>query len=201
MKKQLEIFEKYFPETTVAYCYELWEKYEFTFKITKPRNSKFGDYVYRQGKGHQISVNGDLNPFAFLVTYIHEVAHLVTYKEYGAISNPHGKEWKQNFLRVFSPILLPSFIPEPLLSTLTTYLKNPAASTQGSQALVLALRTFDVTSDSEGKVLLSSLPTGAAFELQGKIFNKGTLRRTRYLCTDTRGKRFVISSSALVSKI
>jgi SprT protein len=201
MKKQIDIFEKYLPVATVPYCYDLWQTHHFAFKITKPRNSKFGDYSYRQGKGHQITVNGDLNPFAFLVTYIHEVAHLVTFNEYGSKPNPHGKEWKRNFLKLFTPLLQPSIIPESLLLVLKDYLKNPAASTQGSQDLLLALRTFDTKIHESDKVELSSLPTGANFELQGKIFNKGELRRTRYLCTDTKGRRYVISSLALVSKI
>lgn len=201
MKKQIDIFEKYFPETTVIYCYDLWQRYEFSFKITKSRNSKFGDYVYRHGKGHQITVNNDLNPFAFLVTYIHEVAHLVTFKEYGSKPTPHGQEWKNNFQKVFSPLLHAPTIPEPLLSILIAYLKNPTASTQGNQKLLNELRAFDVKAHQDEKVLLSSLATGANFELQGKIFNKGVLRRTRYLCTDTKGRRFVISSSALVNKI
>jgi SprT protein len=201
MNNDLAIFEKYFPETTTEYCYKLWKEYQFKFKITRPRQSKLGDYCYRSDRGHQITVNANLNPYSFLVTYIHEVAHLQTFKKYGNKPEPHGKEWKRYFRETFQPLLQPAILPIELLNPLIDYLKNPAATTQGAKPLIIALRQFD-TNIEEGTIVLTSLQAGENFELNGRIFTKGELRRTRFLCTDHKnGKRYVVSSNALVKKV
>jgi hypothetical protein len=201
MNNDLAIFQKYFPETTTEYCYKLWKEYQFKFKITRPRQSKLGDYCYRRDRGHQITVNTNLNPYSFLVTYIHEVAHLQTFKQYGNKPEPHGKEWKRYFRETFQPLLNPATLPVQILNPLVDYLKNPAATTQGAKPLMIALRQFDPDIDDDSTVL-TSLQSGENFELNGRIFTKGELRRTRFLCTDRKsGKRYVISSTALVKKV
>lgn len=197
--KHLYIFKKYLPENSVNYCYDLWALHKFSFKVTAPRQSKFGDYCYRKDKGHQITVNSNLNPYSFLITYIHEVAHLVTYKQYGNKKDPHGKEWKQNFLKTFLPVLSNEVLPPDLLEVLTAYLQNPSASTQGYTPLVRILQTYDLQTD---EVPLTSLKEGDQFIIRGQTFVKGLLRRTRYLCTDAKtSKRYVISATALVKKL
>jgi SprT protein len=201
MNKDLAIFQQYFPETTVQFCYNLWTEYQFKFKITRPRQSKLGDYCYRRDKGHQITVNANLNPYSFLVTYIHEVAHLQTFKQYGNKPEPHGKEWKRHFRETFQPLLKPEILPTELIIPLSEYLQNPSATTQGASPLMLALRQFDTHTDTNSSTL-TSLQAGDNFELNGRVFTKGELRRTRFLCTDRQtGKRYVISTNALVKKV
>lgn len=201
MNKDLEVFEKYFPNTVVDYCFQLWKDNQFKFKITSPRQSKLGDYSYRPLVGHKITVNGDLNPYAFLVTYIHEVAHLITFNKYGNKPNPHGKEWKRAFKEIFQPLLNKKKLPEAVEKPLIAYLLNPGATTYSCKPLMSALRAYDVMTD-EQLVSLLSLPIGNTFQLNGRVFIKGELRRTRFLCTDrTNGKRYVVSSNALVKQI
>lgn len=201
MTHNLAVFEKYFPATTVLYCFELWNEHKFKFKITRPRQSKLGDYCYRRDTGHQITVNANLNPYSFLVTYIHEVAHLYTFKQYGNKPEPHGKEWKSHFRNTFQPLLKAEILPTELIIALKEYLKNPAATTQGAKPLVNALRAYDVN-DDEDKIVLTQLNLGDNFDLNGRIFTKGELRRTRFLCTDRQtGKRYVVSNNALVKKV
>jgi SprT protein len=200
MNKDLAIFQQYFPESTVQFCYDLWKEYQFKFKVTRPRQSKLGDYCYRRDRGHQITVNANLNPYSFLVTYIHEVAHLQTFKQYGNKPEPHGKEWKRYFRETFQPLLKSDFLPIELIIPLTEYLKNPAATTQGAKPLMNALRLFDTNIDLDS-IVLTSIEAGENFELNGRIFTKGELRRTRFLCTDRQnGKRYVIASNALVKR-
>lgn len=196
-----QIFETYFPKGASTYCFDLWKKYRFTFKIAKPRQSKLGDYCFRKEQGHQISVNGNLNPYAFTITYIHEVAHLLTYKQYKKKQEPHGLAWKKNFKSLFEPLLSEAIFPNSVLLPLKQYLENPAASTQGCPALVSALRLFDAT-HNHSLVELMSLAEGQSFELQNRTFVKGTLRRTRFLCTElSSGKRYVVAAHALVKKL
>lgn len=201
MNNDLAIFQQYLPEPTADYCFNLWKQYQFKFKVTRPRQSKLGDYCFRRDKGHQITVNANLNPYSFLVTYIHEVAHLQTFKQFGNKPEPHGKEWKLYFRETFQPLLKPEILPSELIVSLTDYLKNPAATTQGSKHLMNVLRQFDLPIDVNS-IILTSLQSGENFELNGRVFTKGELRRTRFLCTALQsGKRYVISSNALVKKV
>ena len=200
MNNDLAIFQQYLPASTVDYCFNLWKHYQFKFKITRPRQSKLGDYCFRRDKGHQITVNSNLNPYSFLVTYIHEIAHLQTFKQHGNKPEPHGKEWKRYFRETFQPLLKAEILPTELIIPLTEYLRNPAATTQGGKSLINALRQFDAPLDGTS-TMLTSIQLGENFELNGRVFVKGALRRTRFLCTDRQnGKRYVISSNALVKK-
>ncbi|MDZ7848645.1 MAG: hypothetical protein U5L96_18960 [Owenweeksia sp.] len=63
-------------------------------KIVSPRKTKFGDYRFPQKRDprHRISLNSNLNPFAFLITLIHEMAHLKAFKDYGHKIKAHGPE-------------------------------------------------------------------------------------------------------------
>lgn len=79
-------------------------------RITGMRASKLGDYrPHPTGNGHQITVNHDLNPFAFLITFTHEVAHLVCYERYGHRHEPHGREWKRHFRELLLHFLIEAF--------------------------------------------------------------------------------------------
>jgi SprT protein len=144
-------------------------------------------------------VNANLNQFSFLVTYIHEVAHLVTFEQYGNKPDPHGIEWKRNFKKTFEPILNNNVLPNSILTPLEKYLENPSASTIGSTDLVNALRKFDL---EQSGITLESLEINTKFVLNGQLFQKGELRRKRYLCTDCKtGKRYVVLGNALVETI
>jgi hypothetical protein len=39
------------------------------------------------------------------------------------------------------------------------------------------------------------------FSLNGKVFKKGNLRRSRYLCTDLAGKQFLVHALATIEII
>jgi hypothetical protein len=102
---------------------------------------------------------------------------------------------------LFLPLLTEETLPYIILEPLVAYLQNPSATTQSNSALVKALRNFDEQQE-EGKMALANLEAGAIFELNGRHFEKGELRRTRYLCTDkTNGKRYVVSAIAMVKKV
>src|ERR1043165_3253097 len=99
MSKQeapLEFLSKFIPATAVPRVLEYLHQYKVHLTITRERKSVLGDYRHATvHKNHRISVNGNLNPYAFLITLIHELAHLVTFNQYGHRVQSHGKEWKQ----------------------------------------------------------------------------------------------------------
>ncbi|MCA6074352.1 SprT-like domain-containing protein [Fulvivirga sedimenti] len=185
---------KFIPEESVSYCCHLWQKFPFHLKITRPRKSKLGDYRYDPGKRqHYISVNLDLNPYAFLVTYLHEVAHLVAFQKYGRKAAPHGQEWKAVFSHLLEPVIRRQMVPADVLDALARYMKNPKASSCSDANLTLVLGKYDPVP----KKYLDDIPSGEVFQFQDRIFRKGNLRRTRYVCAEVKsGKQYLISKHA-----
>jgi SprT protein len=195
--ESISIFEKYFPEQAVTYCFQLWKSSQFHFKITRKRHSKLGDYRFSPEKGHQITVNQNLNKYSFLITFLHEVAHyqvITTCKKYKL---PHGKEWKSKFAALAAPVLNESVFPKEILNPLQVYMQNPKASSCSDPALMGALRLFNV--NEEKITLLADLKTGETFRLNQRIFRKGEKRRTRVLCEEIASrKKYLISVMAEV---
>ncbi len=192
------IFSKYIPEYAVDYCFQLWKEFDFSLKISKKRNSKLGDYRYDpRTKTHAISVNHNLNPYSFLITYIHEVAHLITQIEQGRNVLPHGIQWKNNFRKLMIPILTEKIFPMDVLSPLALHMKNPKATSTTDPQLYIALKNHD---ESSSEIMLHELAVGTKFLFNKKTYLKLEVRRTRSLCVqiDT-DRKYLISETAPVS--
>jgi hypothetical protein len=153
-----EIISKYVPKNAISYCTKTWKQYPFSFKVTKQRRSKVGDYKFNKLTGnHEISVNGNLNPYAFLITYLHEVAHLHHNKKNGNNHLPHGRIWKQIYRELMKPVLLDIIFPPDILQQLVMHMKNPKASSQSDPALAKLLRKYDQDkkeSDKKNKIVM-----------------------------------------------
>lgn len=175
------------PEKAFDYCRGLWQQDPFQFKLRKSRITKVGDFICRPGRVPQITVNADLHPFAFLITYIHEVAHLQVHKSFGYRAGAHGKEWKQTFQKLMGPLLSEEIFPAELLKILQRHMANPMASSFSDSILTAELRKYD---QRQAKVtLLSQLAEGTIFGLHGRWFKKGKLKRTRVLCREINSRR------------
>jgi len=194
-----QTIKNYVPENSVHYCYDLWKNHPFELKISRARSSKLGDYRFDyRDKSESISVNRNLNPYAFLITYLHEVAHLKAYHSYGRKISPHGKEWKRTFSDLLEPVISDLVFPEEVLEAIRNYQKSPKATSGGDHALALALNRIN---GDEGK-LLAELEEGSLFKLGKKIFRKENLRRTRYLCEEVKsGRKYLVSRNAVVHGI
>jgi predicted SprT family Zn-dependent metalloprotease len=197
-----ELIGKYVPEKSVDYCVEKWDENPFSFKVTKQRTSKIGDYRYnKKTRNHEITVNGNLNPYAFLITFLHEVAHLKQYLDYGKNRPPHGLEWKKIFQDFMEPVLNNTVFPDNVLVQLKKHMKNPKASSQSDASLSKLLREYD-QHDQDGHLYLEELSEGASFRLNGRVYTKIEKRRTRSLCRETMtGRKFLISEIAQVKKV
>lgn len=195
-----EVFKRFIPANSVSYCNKLYQKLGFEFKIKKARQTKFGDYRYNPKSGkHTITINNDLNPYAFLVTYLHEVAHLIAFKEYGRRIQPHGKEWKQAFKQITQPMLTTAIFHEDVLKGLHRYFRNPKASSCSDPILYQLLKQFDEPSD---KILLNQIQEGQGFIFNDKAFIKIEKKRTRSVCQEIESKkRYMISEIAEVIPI
>lgn len=193
------VLSRYLPEKALEYCIGIWEESRFDFTVTPKRQSKLGDYCFDpKTKRHKITVNGDLNPYSFLVTYLHEVAHLRTYLKYGFKVKPHGKEWKSVFSELIQPILRDSVFPDSMLPAIKNYFKNPKATSCSDIKLLKALRSAD---EDEKVLFLGELANGKAFYFNKRLFIKEEKRRTRVLCKEVAtGKKYLISVAANIDE-
>ena len=199
-----QIFDTHIPAAAVSYCLDLWQKTPFSFKVQTPRTSKLGDFRYRKDRKIQtITINSDLNCYQFLLTFIHEVAHLHTFEELGTNHLPHGNEWKRKFQQLLEPILIDAVFPKDILIPLRQHMKNPSASPSRDLFLMKEMSKYDIPTDqSSEQIFLSDLLPGKEFLLSGRTFKKGITRRTRILCEEVdSGKKFLVSRLAKVKPL
>lgn len=193
-----EILQKYVPEASLNQVITLLDKYPHTLKIVNKRQTKHGDFRLTKGKKYQITVNNSLNQYQFLLTLIHEIAHLVTHLNHKRVK-PHGKEWKQTFQHLMLPFLQPTIFPKEILPHLANYLKNPKASTDSDVKLSLAMKQF---SEKSNKNYIFEIPFDAEFIFKNRIFRKGNKRRTRYECVELKTKKlYLFNQNAEVESI
>ncbi|HEY8397860.1 MAG TPA: SprT-like domain-containing protein [Flavihumibacter sp.] len=168
--------------------------YKVHLTISRERRTLLGDYRHAwQNRNHRISVNGNLNPYAFLITLIHELAHLVTFEQYGNRVQAHGKEWKSIYRKLLEQFLGKSIFPPDVEAALHRSLHNLPASSCADEPLMRVLRQHDHP-DEKG-VLVEELPEGALFEIEGgRVFRKGKKLRKRFQCKElATGKLYLFS--------
>ena len=193
MAKEVElgVLAEFIPNAAVAPIIDFLHLHCIHLKIRRERKTKYGDYCpAHNGKPHTITVNGNLNPYHFLVTLLHEIAHLETHVQYGRSVLPHGTEWKKAFgllLHRFGPL---GVFPNDVWQALARYAENPAASSCGDVDLFKALRRYDVvevgSSESGRKVLVNELVANDCFRTaKGDRFRVLEKKRTRVVCEHT----------------
>ena len=199
-EKLKQLLSQKLPSAALNYAVELWEKEPFSFRTTATRKSKLGDFRYRRDREIQtITINADLNPYQFLLTYIHEVAHLHAFVRFGIEIAPHGAEWKSTFQQLMIPILSSNYFPIDLLIPLRKHMKNPKASSASDLFLMKEMSKYDDKSINSEIVFLSDIKPGKRFILSGREFEKGETRRTRVLCQEVKsGKKYLIAQLAKV---
>lgn len=187
----------YLPQGAVEPIFELIKSQHVHLKIVNERVTRHGDYRNLPNGEHQITVNANLNKYRFLITLIHEIAHLAAFTKYGRRIKPHGKEWKNTFQLLMLPFLRPDIFPNQILPLLALHFKNPKASSDSDARLSLALKQFDPEND---KNYIFEIPMGATFRLyNGRIFQRGHKRIKRYECIEiSTGRMYLFNPNAEV---
>lgn len=195
-----EILQKYLPEPAVLPVFKLIKSHKVHLKVVNERKTRHGDYRKMHTGTHQITINSNLNPYRFLITLIHEIAHLVAFEEHGRFIKPHGREWKSIFQHLMLPFLNPDVFPSAILPLLAQHFKNPTASSDTDVQLSLALRKFDSLND---KNYIFEIPAGSLFKIHnGRIFKKGKRRVKRYECIEiSTGKTYIFHPHAEVKVV
>lgn len=168
--------------------------YKIHLTITRQRKSILGDYRHRTHvKNHRITINGNLNPFAFVITLLHEIAHLLTFEQYGNKVAAHGKEWKNVYAGLLKQFLDKNLFPQEIEFELRDSMKNPAASSCAEDGLIRVLRKFD-TGNTQFK-LVEEIPVNSLFKINdGRVFKMGEKQRKRFKCIEvSSGKVYLFS--------
>lgn len=193
--------QKYLPELAVAPCFELIKTHGVHLKIVNHRVTRHGDYRRLPNGLHQITVNASLNKYRFLITLVHEIAHLVAFEKYGRRIKPHGTEWKRTFQHLMVPFIRPEVFPSQLLPIIASHFKNPKASSSTDARLSIALKAFDEEERKNSYVY--ELPQGSIFRLyNGKLFKRGNRKVKRYECIElSTGRLYLFQPNAEVELV
>jgi SprT protein len=195
-KKEAHIstLQDFLPPNTYDAVLAYLQHYHVHLTVARDRKSILGDYRHRtHGKNHRISVNGNLNKFAFLITLIHELAHLLTFEQYGNRVASHGKEWKKIFGQLLAVFIEHDVFPADIKNTLKQSLYNPAASSCADEELLRTLRNYD--EQQSQLVFVETLPEGSLFKTHdGKLFRMGPRIRKRFRCEEVKTKRIYLFS-------
>ena len=180
-----------------------------SIRVVGQRTSKSGDFrAAYKNEPARITVNGNLNPYAFLITLIHELAHHHANLDHTLALQkfsfrrksrplPHGKEWKNKFRQLMAPYLNAEVFPDDILPVLVQYLENPRASSSADHHLSKVLKNYD---PHDATLRLEELPFDAVFTLHNRrSFQKKEKIRTRYRCICLNSNRiYLVSANAPV---
>ena len=143
-KKQLMgILQNYLPAMAVERCAELIMHHQLHLHIEVARKGRYGDYSPHSGHGNRISINYNLSPFEFLLTFVHELAHHTAYVKYGPSHEPHGPKWKEEFVSNMKPFLAAELFPYDLKAALQKHMRNPKFSHAADIGLLKVLKKYD----------------------------------------------------------
>jgi hypothetical protein len=168
--------------------------YHVHLTVSRERHSILGNYRNKViDKNHRISVNGNLNKYSFLITLLHEIAHLLANVKYGHKIPAHGKQWKQEYAGILTEFIQKKIFPVEIEKLLLQSLKNPAASTCAEPHLLRALKMYDIKKN--GYFFIEELPEGSLFKVNnGSVFKKGEKIRKRFKCIELSTKKVYLFS-------
>ncbi len=167
-------------------------------RAVRCRRTKHGDHFQPPGRHYSvITVNQSGNPYLFLVTLLHEIAHARVCRECRGCARPHGREWKAVFSAYLQACL--TCFPPDLRQPVARYSRRPLYSTDADPELSLALRRHDTL---DLRPMLAELREGERFRLGGGTFMvKGPRLRKCYRCTNDRGAVFRVAAAARVRTV
>lgn len=180
----LQQLNDFLPPGTYKAVSEYLHFYKIHLTITRQRKSILGDYRHQtSSRNHRISINGNLNPFAFLITFLHEISHLLSFEQFGKKIAAHGKEWKLVYSKLLQQFLEQKIFPSDIEVELKGSLKNPAASSCAEDGLIRVLRKYD--KKNKAFKLIEEISKDSLFKLSdGRIFKMGEKQRKRYKCLE-----------------
>ncbi|MDP4262896.1 MAG: SprT-like domain-containing protein [Bacteroidota bacterium] len=176
--------QDYLPPGTYEPVLNYLRQFKVHLTVARERKSILGDYRHRTHQtNHRISVNGNLNKYSFLVTLLHELAHLLTFEQFGNKVMAHGREWKTLYAQLLDQFLKHHTFPADIEREILLSLRNPAASSCAEDGLLRVLRKYDEAGHKY--LLVEEVELNAVFRTNdGRIFQKGKKLRKRFQCKE-----------------
>ena len=193
----------YLPDNTFEPVVNYIHQYKIHLTVTRKRRSVLGDYRHAAGwDNHKISINGNLNKYEFLITFLHELAHLFTFEQYKNRVEPHGIEWKNYYSLLLQDFVSKKIFPADIEKALQKSIKNPSATANGETELLMVLRNYSQQL-RPGYTIVDKVPDGAHFITDnGRQFLKVGKRRKRYECVELKtGRRYSFSGLSEVKLV
>jgi SprT protein len=189
MNKKVNTPESFFPSGSYTLISSLFNSSDLEIRIVKSRSTKFADFN-PPGKNNKlpvITINDNLNPYLFLITFLHEFAHFLAWKEGKFYAKPHGRTWKNHFRELMQKIIGKEIFPENLISNLKDHILNPRATSCTDTRLYKILSTFDTGYNG---VFIDEIPDRTFFHTSdGQLFYKEKKVRKRILCITQKSKK------------
>lgn len=192
VRHPLQALMDFLPENTFDDVVAYLQKYSVHLTISQHRASVLGDYRNATHlNNHRISVNGSLNKYSFLITLLHELAHLLTYEQFKHRVQPHGREWKNIYGELLFIFLQKKIFPQDIEVALQQSLNNPGASACAEEGLMRILKKYD---NRHPDILhVEQIKLNECFKTRdGRVFQRGEKRRTRYFCTEVKTGRIYL---------
>ncbi len=190
-KEDKSLLKDYLPEAAVEQVSDWIVQNRVHLKITRSRKTKLGDYrppIHHPH--HRITVNHNLNPYAFLITFIHELAHLQVFENYNNRVRIHGVEWKKTYRRLILEVLGKDIFPSDIQQVLSKSIVNAKASSSSELELSRVLLRYD---ENKNETRVEDLTKNAVFRTEnGMKFKKGEKQRTRYKCLNMQNNRLYL---------
>jgi SprT protein len=201
-----DIFRPFIPDQSIDYVLNWFLQYKVRLRISLNRSSKSGDYrPARLNLPPRISVNNNLNPYDFLITIIHEMAHHEVWRtlvipNQGASPwsrkrhhpKPHGQEWQHQFHQLMLPLMNTSVFPPDVLYMIENYFRTLHVSRKFGLDLTRVLKKYD---KPDGKEFVENLPFDAVFHIpDGRLFRKKEKLRKRFRCICMNNNRIYLFS-------
>jgi SprT protein len=190
----LTALNSFLPEGSFEEVARYLHQYKVHLTITRERQTILGNYRNKVvDKNHRISINGNLNKYSFLITLLHELAHLLAHEKYGHRIQAHGKQWKEEYGKILSEFIPKKIFPADIERSLLISLKDPAATSCAEPHLTRVLKNYDVK--KEGYFFVEELPAGSLFKVNnGTVFKKGERIRKRFRCVEVATKKVYLFS-------
>lgn len=202
----IAIVRPHLPAATVDHVARAVGQLRLDVRVVRPRRTKLGDHRPPRPplRAHRVTINADLNPWAFLTTLLHEVAHAATWERHAGRRRrvrPHGPEWRQEFAGLLAPLVDGGVFPEELAAAVLRSLARPAAATCSDRGLLLALARYD--RPRADRVRVEELANGAWFRIDGgHAFRAERLVRTRRRCFEAgTGREYRVHGLLLVEPL
>jgi len=198
----IQSLDKFLPRGAYSYVAEYLHQFGIHLTISRERATILGDYRPAfLHHAHRISVNGNLNPYAFLITLLHEMAHLLVFEQFGLKVLPHGAEWQHRYGQLLAVFIEKKIFPEDIERVLIKTIKKPSATSCGEEELMRVLQKYDL--QNNGCVRVEELMPGQQFKTtDGRVFIKGEKLRKRHKATEISGGAvYLFSGIYMVYKV